>query len=109
MPWWLPDAAALLILLSNAMLLQLRYRTYRYAVTEREVFVRRGRLIQRSITVATPHVLHAEVTHGPVLRAFGLVKVTVNLVVGEQEIGPVTRQEAERIRQLIRDSATGER
>ncbi|MDO5068469.1 MAG: PH domain-containing protein [Propionibacteriaceae bacterium] len=101
-PWWLLVPGGIVVLhCLGLMLIPLRYAHYGYRVNSREVFVTTGRIIRRSVTVAAPKVLNAEVSQGPIQRWFGLSSVSVNQVVGEHEIGPVRPEEAERLRREI--------
>lgn len=92
-------AAAVLGL--DLSLIPLRHAWYRYRVTDREFHVSRGRFVLRTITVAVPRILHAEVSQGPLLRVFGLADVRIKMVLGDHDLGPVTAGEAEHIRQVI--------
>lgn len=107
--WWLllPGAVAAHFLV-DLVLIPFRHAHYRYRVTPREVFISRGRIIRRGLTVATPKILNAEVSQGPIQRWFKLATVTVHQVVGEHDLGPVRPEEAERLRLEILAAAERE-
>lgn len=107
--WWLLVPAGIVVLtVVQLILIPLRFRNHGYRVNDREVFITQGRLLLRTVTIATPKILNAVVTEGPIQRRFNLATVTVHQVVGEHEIGPVHPDEAERLRVLILEAAERE-
>lgn len=107
--WWLliPAVIALALCL-DLLLIPLRHVHYGYRVNAGEVFITRGRLIRRSVTIATPKILNSEVSEGPIQRWFGLATVTVNQVMGEHRIGPIRPDEADALRLEILAAAERE-
>lgn len=89
-------------------LIPLRHRWYRYTVTPDECRIVRGRFVLRTVTLAVPQVLHTEISQGPLLRMFGLAEVRLKMVVGGQDIGPVSAPEAARIRRTVLHSGAQE-
>lgn len=107
--WWLLVPTGIVVLtVVQLILIPLRFRNYGYRVNDREVFITQGRLLLRTVTIATPKILNAMVTEGPIQRRFHLATVTVQQVVGTQDIGPVHPDEAERLRLLILEAAERE-
>ncbi|RRD04924.1 hypothetical protein EII34_08325 [Arachnia propionica] len=107
--WWLLVPAGIVVVLClDLLLIPLRHAHHGYRVNAREVFITRGRLIRHSVTVATPKILNAEVSEGPIQRRFGLATVTVNQVVGDHGIGPIRPEEAEHLRLEILAAAERE-
>ncbi|MFV0373287.1 PH domain-containing protein [Microbacterium sp.] len=115
-PWWRP---ALLIALGTLVVggvvldlvilnpLEIAYTSY--TVTADFVYIRRGRFFRRSLVISTAQILNVEIVEGPLLRAFGVVKVSFTCLTEEKSISPVRSQEAERIRALVLDSQTDAR
>ena len=89
------------ILAFDVVFIPLQHSRFRYRITKNEFYVSRGRFILSTVTVAVPHILHAELLQGPLLRVFGLATVRIKMVVGSHELWPIPEDEAEEIRQII--------
>ena len=80
-------------------------RTYRYALTADATRITHGRIFLRERSIPTSRTFGVEVVQGPVLRAFDLLELRIVTVVGSHPLGPVPRDEAERIRAVITAAA----
>ena len=78
-----------------------RYRTWRYEVTDDEIDIRKGVFVHTRIIVPLVRVQHVNTTQGPILRAFGLASVSVATAAGEQEIPGLSVEEAEKLRDRV--------
>lgn len=76
-------------------------RNTSYTVTPDVVFIRRGLLIRRTTTISTAQILNVEVVQGPLLRAFGLVKVRFTCISEVEGITGITESAAAEIRDII--------
>jgi membrane protein YdbS with pleckstrin-like domain len=63
-----------------------------------------GRLIRKTITVATDRILNVETAQGPILASMDLVLVRLVSAMEVDSLGPVTRDEADEIRRVVLDS-----
>jgi membrane protein YdbS with pleckstrin-like domain len=93
--------AAVLAVIDCAFMNRRRFRNYSYTVTPDFVYVARGKFFRRTLAIATPNILNVEIAYGPLLRAQGLATVQFASIVGSTDLGPVTAQEADRIRQAV--------
>lgn len=75
-----------------------------YTVTRDTVFIRRGLLLRRTTTISTAQILNVEIAQGPLLRAFGLVKVKFACIADVESLTGLTPQAAETIRDTVLDS-----
>ncbi len=99
--WWLPLAGWAVIVLAELAFLAVRYRHYRYRISDLELSVTQGRLVSRQITTAVPQILHTELSQGPIQRLYSLVTFKAQQASGSVDVGPITAEEAERLRQLV--------
>lgn len=76
-------------------------RNTSYTVTPEVVFIRRGLLIRRTTTISTAQILNVEIVQGPLLRAFGIVKVRFTCISETEGITGITEAAAEEIRDTI--------
>ena len=101
---WLLSAIALsagIVLVFVVAVPHIRYRTWRYEVTDDEIDIRKGVIVHTRIIVPLVRVQHVNTTQGPILRAFGLASVSVATAAGEQEIPGLSVEEAEKLRDRV--------
>lgn len=73
--------AIILLVVATAIIFEiqimnrLRVRNTSFTVTGDEIYIVRGLLVRRFTSIATSQVLNVEITEGPILRRFGLVKI----------------------------------
>ncbi|OMH32460.1 hypothetical protein BGP79_07295 [Tersicoccus sp. Bi-70] len=73
-------------------------RNTRYSVDASSVRIRHGRLLVRETTIATAQLLNVTVNEGPLLRHWGLARVTFTCISEVEPLGPLTVAEAESVR-----------
>ena len=106
---WLVSGISALFVLFDALILNKRkYRFSSYEVTPDHVYVATGRLIRKTITVATGRILNVETAQGPILASMDLVLVRLVSAMEVDSLGPVTRDEADEIRRVVLDSQHSE-
>ena len=103
--WGLFLAAGILLfgLLDALVFIPRRYRYYRYTLTADSIIVERGHLWKRRHAYPLSHILYCETRQGPILRLFNLYTVKAATIVDTHAIGPLSRVEATRFEQLIRE------
>lgn len=106
-PWAVASLAVVAGLVDTTVLNRLRFANSSYTATESYVYIANGRIVRKSVTIATPHILNVVVLQGPVLRAMGLAGVRFTNLVESDVLGPVTPEEAERIRSVVLRSVHG--
>lgn len=102
--WLASGISALLVLFDALILNKMKYRYSSYEVTPDHVYVASGRLIRKTITVATDRILNVETAQGPILASMDLVLVRLVSAMEVDSLGPVTRDEADEIRRVVLDS-----
>lgn len=83
------------------------YENTTYAVTRDTVFIRRGLLLRRTTTLSTAQILNVEIAQGPLLRAFGLVRVKFACIADVESLTGLSPEAAAEIRDIILDSQNG--
>lgn len=103
-PVWLLLLCAALLALQVAALLVLpglRYRRWRYEVTNTDVLVRSGLIIVKTSVIPMVRIQHVETTQGPILKANGLASVCISTAGGSFEIPGLDAPEAETLRDRV--------
>jgi uncharacterized protein len=77
----------------------IRFRIWRYALSEHELELKRGLLVVRRTLIPLVRVQHVDTRQGPLLKLFGLSAVTVSTAASTHEI-PVL---ADELAELLRD------
>jgi len=80
---------------------RLRYKQWRYLVTEHEIALQHGIFIHRRTLIPMIRIQHVDSKQGPLMRAFGLATVTFSTAAGSHEIPALTEQNAEEVRRKI--------
>jgi membrane protein YdbS with pleckstrin-like domain len=78
-----------------------RWRQWRYAVSERDVDLKRGIVIITRTLVPMARVQHVDTTQGPIMRHYGLATVIIATAAGAQEIPALSLDVAEALRDRI--------
>lgn len=79
----------------------IRWRRWRYAVTEREIDLQHGLLVVTRTLVPMTRVQHVDTRQGPILRHYGLATVQIATAAGVQEIPALAVEVAEELRDRI--------
>lgn len=104
-PWWL-IAIPVALAVANAVVAvwivpTVRWRQWRYAVSERDVDLKRGIVIITRTLVPMARVQHVDTTQGPIMRHYGLATVIIATAAGAQEIPALSLDVAEELRDRI--------
>ncbi|WP_158270348.1 PH domain-containing protein [Mycetocola zhujimingii] len=83
------------------MLNRIVVRKTSYTVTRDEVYIARGLLFRKYVSIPAPQVLNVEIAEGPLLRKFGLVKIRFTCITDVEALGPITPAAAESIRSTV--------
>ena len=101
---WLAVVCAAVILVQLACLIVLptiRYRRWRYEVTNTDVLIRSGLIVVTTSIIPMVRVQHVETTQGPVLKHYGLASVTITTAGSSFEIPGLASHEAEVLRDQV--------
>ena len=107
-PPWLTPAVGLLaaaaaggFTIDFRVINQMRMTYTTYSVSADVVLIGRGRFFRRTTFIPTAQILNVECTHGPLLRAFGLMTVKFVCITEVERLGPLSAQDAEAIRRFV--------
>lgn len=108
-PPWI-TVALLILTLTIAVLLifiqpGIRWKTWRYDVSEQEIDLLRGVFIKTRTLIPMVRVQHVDTEQGPLLRHFGLSTVTISTAAGTHEIPALADEAAGRLRDRISELA----
>ncbi len=79
----------------------IRYRRWRWDVTEQEVRLRRGLIVIELTVIPMVRVQHVDTSQGPILSAFGLSEVRVHTASGTHVIPALADHDAAQLRDRI--------
>jgi membrane protein YdbS with pleckstrin-like domain len=99
--WIAVPLVAVLTAVDVLILNPLRLASWSYTVTPDAVYIARGRFVRTSLVMPTAQVLNVEIAEGPILRAFGMVRVRFVCIGDGPVIGPVRPAEAEALRRRV--------
>jgi membrane protein YdbS with pleckstrin-like domain len=104
--WWiaLVVAVAILIVL-GAVVPELRWRRWRYAIRDEEVDLLRGAFVVRRTIIPIRRVQHVDTQSGPLQEPLGLATVTFHTAAGGVGIPALGKGEAERVRARVAELA----
>lgn len=91
----------LLWLASIFILPGLRWKRWRYQVTENEIDLKRGILILQRTLIPLSRVQHVDTRQGPVLRYYRLASVTISTAATTHEIPALDEETADQVRDVI--------
>lgn len=80
---------------------RLRWRRWKYDVSEKEVDMLRGIIIKKRTLVPINRVQHVDTRQGPVYRKFGLSSVTISTAATTHEIPALDDETANKLRSTI--------
>ncbi|MFD1954853.1 PH domain-containing protein [Paenibacillus thailandensis] len=81
------------------------YRSWRYAVTEKEIDLHHGYWVRKRTLIPMSRIQHVNSKQGPIQKGYGLATVTLATAAGSHHIPALSEAEAERVRRLISDWA----
>lgn len=104
-PGWLPVIPAVFIVLYGALdigvLPELRWKQWRYEVSEEEVDLKRGIWLIKRTLIPLARVQHVDTRQGIIMRRFGLASVTISTAAGVHEIPALSIEVADELRDKI--------
>lgn len=105
LPWYivaLPLIAAVITgVLEIWLIPEIRWRRWRYEVTERELDLQHGVVIVTRTVVPMVRVQHVDTRQGPILRHYGLASIEIATAAGTQEIPALSVETADTLRHRI--------
>lgn len=84
---------------------QLRYRYWRFQLTEEHLFLQRGLIVVRRTMIPLIRVQNVDTVQGPIARRFGLWSVIVFTAANAQSIPALSESEADQLRRTIAELA----
>jgi membrane protein YdbS with pleckstrin-like domain len=104
-PFWLLAISAglilLEILLSVWLIPSLRWKRWRYEVTDQDIELQYGIFIIKRTLVPMIRVQHVDAEQGPLLRKYKLSTISISTAATVHKIPALDEQEAEELRQSI--------
>lgn len=89
------------LMLELPVLNRLKMAHTSYSVTPHYIYIARGRVFRRTVTLASQKVLNVESVQGPLLRRFDLVKVRFTCLADVVSLGPLTPATADHVRETV--------
>lgn len=103
--WVFPVLAGVIALVLSVCLIAIvppvRWRRWRYEVSEREVDLKHGVIVVKRTLIPMVRVQHVDTEQGPILRRYNLATVTVSTAAGAHEIPALPMEEADELRDKI--------
>lgn len=93
--------ALLLYVITGILLPKVRWKRWKYDVSEKEVDMMRGIFIIKRTLVPINRVQHVDTRQGPVYRKFGLSSVTISTAATTHEIPALDDETADELRNKI--------
>lgn len=107
--WMIPVGMAVLALLLSILQIvvvpTIRWRRWRYEVSENEVDLRYGVFVVTRTLIPMVRVQHVDTTQGPFLRIYNLASVTISTAAGQHEIPALAMEAADELRDRISELA----
>ncbi len=104
-PAWIisiPLAATILLLVFSVWLIPLvKWKRWRYEVTDQEIELQHGLFIIQRTLVPMIRVQHVDTEQGPLLRKYRLATISISTAATVHKVPALNEHEAERLRQSI--------
>ncbi|MFQ3543407.1 PH domain-containing protein [Halobacillus rhizosphaerae] len=104
-PTWIisiPLAATILLLVFSVWLIPLvKWKRWRYEVTDQEIELQHGLFIIQRTLVPMIRVQHVDTEQGPLLRKYRLATISISTAATVHKVPALNEQEAERLRLSI--------
>ncbi len=101
MPWALAGFAGLVALFSVGLKPTYLVRSWRYEITEHEVYLQRGVFVIRRTVVPLLRIENVDTAQGPIAKRFDVMSVSVSTAAGTHEIPALETSIAESLRDRI--------
>lgn len=99
-------ALALMVIIEGVIFSEIRYRRFRYHISDDEIIIKKGIIIVVHTVVPMIKIQFTDTVHGPIMRTLKLAVVRVMTAGGNVEIPGLTPDEAEemaaRITELVK-------
>ena len=92
---------ALIIILGGIIFPTIRYRRYRYHISDDEIIIKKGIIIFVHTVVPMIKIQYTDTVHGPIMRLFNLASVRIMTAGGNVEIPGLPPDEAEEMAERI--------
>ncbi|HBX24444.1 MAG TPA: hypothetical protein DEF34_12565 [Desulfotomaculum sp.] len=104
-PGWVPVIPAVIVLLYGTLeigvLPELRWKYWRYEVSEEEVDLQRGIWLLKRTLLPLARVQHVDTRQGLIMRRYGLASVAISTAAGVHEIPALSVEVADELRDKI--------
>jgi hypothetical protein len=94
-------ASLIFYLLTGILLPNVRWKRWKYDVSEKEIDMLRGIIIKKRTLVPINRVQHVDTKQGPIYRKFGLSSVTISTAATTHEIPALDDDTADQLRTTI--------
>lgn len=109
LPWWITPGLAALALIGTiyevVIVPQVRWNTWRYEISDMEIFLRHGVIVKHRTLIPMTRVQHVDTSKGPLLGLFGLATVVIATAAGHHEIPALSDSVAASLRDRIAELA----
>ncbi len=83
----------------------IRWKTWRYEVTEQDIELLYGVIVKHRLIIPMVRVQHVDTEQGPIMRRYGLSSVTIATAAGDHEIPALADEVADQLRDRISELA----
>lgn len=83
-----------------------RYKNFRYAIEEDEVHVRRGIIFIKTNIIPYFRIQNIDINEGFIMRRYQLATLTLSTAGGNSEIELIDKNEAQKLKLLIKQNKT---
>ena len=105
MSWLYPVVSALIAFIIHLSLIfvfpKIRWRRWRYSVSERGIDMYRGIIVHKRTIVPINRVQHVDTKQGPIYRKYGLSSISLSTAATTHEIPALDDETANHLRSLI--------
>ncbi|GEN57707.1 UPF0699 transmembrane protein YdbS [Halolactibacillus alkaliphilus] len=91
----------LIFIIQTWLIPKIRYRRFRYEISDEEIYIQRGIIIVTRTLVPMTRIQHVDTTQGPVLKRYKLMTVTISTAATTHEIPALSEGEADGLRNEI--------
>jgi len=114
--WWKMESPILMLLLAMVLVVialyvfawwlpALRWKYWRYMLNQNYILLKYGIFFKREIVIPFSRVQLVDTSHGPIMRSYGLMNLSISTAGGDNAIPALPDAEAELLRNHIADQA----
>lgn len=78
-----------------------KYETCGYKISETNIQIKVGKIFEKEVLIPMKKVQHVELSQGPLLKKYQLMKITISTAAGSHEVTGIAEDVAEEIRKEI--------